>query len=102
MVHLVGQGRRVGLSDEIEAYAHYRNGLARAEIELPIEEFRQFQEDLTKARAAVEVAWLERGVAGSDKPAGDAGGPSRRELQRPTFGPVETIGHTTASEPDGW
>ena len=95
------------LSGLTVAYAAYRNGLARAEAELEPEEFVLYLEDLAKARAAVEVAWLERGVAGQVNPEIADCDLKREERhgansERPTFGPVESIGRTTSSDGGVW
>jgi hypothetical protein len=87
----------VDVGAETVAYAAYRNALARAREELSPEQFALFEEDLAKARAAVEVAWLERGVAGGQS--NQRVMPEERHganSARPTFGPVETIGLTTS------
>lgn len=47
------------LNAEINAYGGYVNGLTRARLELEPAEFELYLEDLAKARAALEVAWLE-------------------------------------------
>lgn len=46
-------------SDEIEAYAAYRNALTFARERYDIDELEQFEEDLAKAKAAMERAWLD-------------------------------------------
>lgn len=62
-------------------------------------------EDLKKARAAVEVAWLERGVGGQTNAPSAEGpmgaGPLCAGTLRPDVEPIETIGVTT-DQPDGW
>lgn len=46
-------------SDAQEAYASYLNGLQRAREHYGPEEFERYEEDLQKAKDALECAWLD-------------------------------------------
>lgn len=83
-------GLAVALSDEIVAYGGYVNA---PRDHLDADERNLLDEDLGRARAHMERAWLERGAALT------ADGNAERSLP---FEPIETIGHTTSNQPDGW
>ena len=80
-------GRIMSYANEIISFQVYLEA-ARA-----YPECEEFTEDLDRARRAMEVAWLERGVGGALTADGNAEPP----LPRPAFDPE--IGWTTG---DGW
>ena len=51
------------LSADIEAYAHYLNARPRAVEQFDAEALAEYDEDLDRARAAMERSWLESSVA---------------------------------------
>lgn len=51
----------MALSDEIDAYSAYLNGLPRATREYEPEALAEYVEDLEKAKAQLERAYLEAG-----------------------------------------
>lgn len=58
----------MALSDDTEAYAVYLNGHARARAVLQHEELELFEADMAKAKAAMEIAYLEQAVIGISQP----------------------------------
>lgn len=50
----------MALSEDIEAYAAYLNALPAAREQMRHEDLVEFEQDVEKARAAMEVAWLEQ------------------------------------------
>lgn len=46
--------------DEVEAFAAYSNGLERAREHYEPDELELYLQDMEKARAAMETAWLEQ------------------------------------------
>jgi hypothetical protein len=62
----------VALSDDTEAFSAYLNGHRRARALLAPDQLEVYEQDMGKAKAAMERAWLE------------------------------DIGVTTTSSPDGW
>lgn len=52
----------LNVGDEVEAYAAYLNARPRASEQMRHEELEQFDQDLGKARAQMERAWLENGI----------------------------------------
>lgn len=51
----------MSLADDIDAYSAYRNGYETAKHVLDDAELALFEEDMAKAKAAMEVSWHELG-----------------------------------------
>lgn len=76
-------------TDDVTALGQYLAAAPYARENLSAEQFAIFEEDLAKARAAVEVAWLERGAGALTAGPREPSLPSRVE-------PMEAVGRTTS------
>ncbi len=53
----------MNLADEIQAYAAYLNGYRTARENLRYEELEEYEQDMAKAQASMEAAYLAASMA---------------------------------------